>query len=173
MRLIGAASTVFVVALALAASSSGPSVAAKSGQDLRSSMRAVSTMTPEEIDSGSASSATTPSATSSCGPMCCGCTTFSRPFAPATALAVGLKVDVEALPREIVTALKGGQVDLNDPAVTVELLRLNAVVGVRGRVNRAGQLASIGITCALCHSTVDDSFASGIGRRLDGWANTT
>jgi hypothetical protein len=91
---------------------------------------------------------------------------------PTTALAVGLKVDVEALPRRLQSALRAGQVNLMDPAVTIQLLRLNAVVGVRGRVNSQGQLASIGVTCALCHSTVDDSFAAGIGRRLDGWANT-
>jgi mono/diheme cytochrome c family protein len=90
---------------------------------------------------------------------------------PATALAVGLKVDVEALPPEVIAALRAGQVDLTDPAVTIELLRLNAVVGVKGTVNDAGQLTTIGITCALCHSSVDDSFAPGIGRRLDGWAN--
>ena len=91
---------------------------------------------------------------------------------PATALQVGLKVDSEALPAELIAALRAGEVDLTSPAVTVELLRLNAVVGVKGSVDRAGQLTSIGITCALCHSTVDDSFAPGIGRRLDGWANT-
>src|SRR5688572_23647150 len=91
---------------------------------------------------------------------------------PATALAVGLKVDVDALPRAVIAALKAGTVDLTDPGVTVELLRLNAVVGVRGRVNNAGELTSVGITCALCHSTVDNSFTTGIGRRLDGWANT-
>jgi hypothetical protein len=91
---------------------------------------------------------------------------------PATALSVGLKVDVEALPAEVIAALRAGQVDLNDPAVTVELLRLNAVVGVRGSVNDSGQLTSIGITCALCHSSVDDSLTDGVGRRLDGWANT-
>jgi mono/diheme cytochrome c family protein len=91
---------------------------------------------------------------------------------PATALAVGLKVDVEALPPEIIAALQAGQVDLANPAVTIELLRLNAVVGVRGTVNVAGQLTRVGITCALCHSTVDSSFTVGIGRRLDGWANT-
>ena len=90
---------------------------------------------------------------------------------PKTALSVGLKVDVDALPRRIVAALRAGDVDLTDPAVTVELLRLNAVVGVKGRVNDSGQLTSIGITCALCHSTVDDSLTTGIGRRLDGWAN--
>jgi hypothetical protein len=90
---------------------------------------------------------------------------------PETALSVGLKVDVEALPRRTIAALRAGDVDLKDPAVTVELLRLNAVVGVRGRVDDTGQLTSIGITCALCHSTVDDSLTPGIGRRLDGWAN--
>ena len=91
---------------------------------------------------------------------------------PATALAVGLKVDVEALPAALVDALARGQVDLANPAVTVELLRLNAVVGVRGTVSAAGALTRVGITCALCHSSVDDSFAAGIGKRLDGWANT-
>jgi hypothetical protein len=90
---------------------------------------------------------------------------------PATALAVGLKVDVNALPAELIAALKAGEVDLTNPAVTTELLRLNAVVGVAGQVS-AGQLTSVGVTCALCHSTVDDSFAPGIGKRLDGWANT-
>src|SRR5688572_2395649 len=89
---------------------------------------------------------------------------------PATALAVGLKVDVDALPRAIVEALRAKKVDLTDPAVTMELLRLNAVVGVIGKVND-GKLTSIGITCALCHSNVDDSLTKGIGKRLDGWAN--
>jgi mono/diheme cytochrome c family protein len=91
---------------------------------------------------------------------------------PADALAVGLKVDLEALPKSIVAALRAGKVDLTDPAVTVELLRLNAVVGLKGAVSRSGQLTRVGITCALCHSSVDNSFAPGIGRRLDGWANT-
>ena len=91
---------------------------------------------------------------------------------PATALAVGLKVDVEALPAPVIDALKNGQVDLNNPAVTIELLRLNAVVGVRGTVSQAGELTSVGVTCALCHSSVDDSFTKGIGKRMDGWANT-
>jgi cytochrome c5 len=90
---------------------------------------------------------------------------------PATALAVGLKVDVDALPQSVTDALGRGQVDLTDPAVTVELLRLNAVVGVKGTVNATGHLTKVGITCALCHSSVDDSFAPGIGKRLDGWAN--
>jgi hypothetical protein len=84
-----------------------------------------------------------------------------------------LKVDADALPRPLVTALRAGEVDLTDPAVTIELLRLNAVVGVRGTVSATGALTRLGITCALCHSTVDNSLADGIGRRLDGWANTT
>jgi hypothetical protein len=93
---------------------------------------------------------------------------------PATALSVGLKVDVEALPRSITDALEAGEVDLTDPAVTIQLLKLNAVVGLVGNVVGANDtLASVGVTCALCHSTVDDSFAPGIGKRLDGWANTT
>ena len=90
---------------------------------------------------------------------------------PVDALGVGLKVDVDALPPALITALQAGDVDLTNPAVTIELLRLNAVVGVMGRVNGAGKLKSIGITCALCHSTVDNSFTTGIGKRLDGWAN--
>ena len=90
---------------------------------------------------------------------------------PTTALAVGLKVDVRALPATLIKALRRDEVDLTDPAVTVELIRLNAVVGIQGSVDQ-GQLTKVGITCALCHSTVDDSVAPGIGRRLDGWANT-
>ena len=90
---------------------------------------------------------------------------------PKTALAVGLKVDVEALPRDLIRALRKGQVDLDSSATTLALLRLNAVVGLTGFFNTNGTLKSIGIQCALCHSTVDDSFAPGIGHRLDGWAN--
>ncbi len=90
---------------------------------------------------------------------------------PATALSVGLKVDVRALPPAVIEALKAGKVNLDDPAVTMTLLRLNAVVGVMGKVNEAGQLTRVGITCALCHSTVDNSLTTGIGRRLDGWPN--
>lgn len=90
---------------------------------------------------------------------------------PATALSVGLKVDVDALPAQVTAALRAGQIDLTNPAVTSELLRLNAVVGLKGEVNQNGQVTSLGITCALCHSTVDNSFARGIGKRLDGWAN--
>ncbi len=90
---------------------------------------------------------------------------------PKTALSVGLKVDVEALPRTLVKSLEKGQVNLDDPGTTLALLRLNAVLGVRGFFGRSDRLTSVGIQCALCHSTVDDSFAPGFGRRLDGWAN--
>jgi hypothetical protein len=91
---------------------------------------------------------------------------------PATALSVGLKVDSAALPRSLIRSLRAGEVDLNDPANTLALLQLNAVVGVKGIFDASGQtLTSVGIQCALCHSTVDDSFAPGIGRRLDGWPN--
>jgi mono/diheme cytochrome c family protein len=87
---------------------------------------------------------------------------------PLTALGVGLKVDVDALPQEVLDGF--GDLDLEDPATTVELLRLGAVVGVIGQVE-GDVLVRVGITCALCHSTVDDSFDDGIGHRLDGWAN--
>jgi hypothetical protein len=90
---------------------------------------------------------------------------------PKTALAVGLKVDVNALPPSLRQALAEGQVDLDDPATTLALLKLNSVVGVKGFFNDEGTLRSMGITCAFCHSTVDDSFAPGIGHRLDGWPN--
>jgi hypothetical protein len=90
---------------------------------------------------------------------------------PATALAVGLKVDVDALPASLIRALKEGKVNLSDPAITLALLKLDSVVGVTGHFNSRGQLSSMGIQCAFCHSTVDDSFAPGIGHRLDGWAN--
>ncbi|HEX8091044.1 MAG TPA: hypothetical protein VF762_19475, partial [Blastocatellia bacterium] len=90
---------------------------------------------------------------------------------PKTALAVGLKVDLEALPNSVVKDLKKSRVNLDDPAVTLALLKLNAVVGVKGFFNQEGALRSVGISCALCHTTVDDSFAPGIGKRLDGWAN--
>jgi hypothetical protein len=92
---------------------------------------------------------------------------------PRTALAVGLKVDAAALPPRLVQALRQGRLDLDDPAVTVDLLRLNAVIGVTGVFDDGNRLRSVGIQCALCHSTVDDSLAPGAGRRLDGWANRT
>lgn len=88
---------------------------------------------------------------------------------PRTALSLGLKVDSNALPHQLRNQLVRGSVDLDDPATTLALLQLNAVVGVRGFFT-GERLTSVGITCALCHSTVDDSLAPGIGRRLDGWA---
>lgn len=92
-------------------------------------------------------------------------------LSPRAALSLGLKVDAEALPASLVKQLKKGEVNLEDPATTVALLKLDAVVGVKGFFDGRGQLVSVGIQCALCHSTVDDSLAPGIGRRLDGWAN--
>lgn len=93
---------------------------------------------------------------------------------PATALSVGLKVDMDALPAAVVEGIRDGSVDLRSPATTVALLKLNAVVGIQGTVetvNGADKLTHVGITCALCHSTVDNAFAPGIGKRLDGWPN--
>jgi hypothetical protein len=90
---------------------------------------------------------------------------------PNTALGVGLKVDVDALPPQLVQALKNGKVNLDDPATTLALLKLNSVLGVTGHFNEKGTLSSMGIQCAFCHSTVDNSLAPGIGHRLDGWAN--
>src|SRR5690606_35030116 len=94
-----------------------------------------------------------------------------RTVSPRTALAVGLKVDEEKLPANLKAAIARGAVNLDDPKVTQALLQLNAVVGVTGFFDRGKNLTSIGIQCSLCHSTVDDSFAPGIGKRLDGWAN--
>jgi cytochrome c peroxidase len=90
---------------------------------------------------------------------------------PKTALTVGLKVDATKIPAKVAAAIKAGKVNLNDPATTLALLKLNAVVGVKGYFDKRGDLASMGITCALCHSTVDNSFAPGIGKRRDGWPN--
>jgi mono/diheme cytochrome c family protein len=90
---------------------------------------------------------------------------------PTAALGLGLKVDVLALPTSVKRALRRGEIDLEDPATTVTLLKLGAVVGLVGKVNENGLLTRVGTTCALCHSTVDNSFAPGIGRRLDGWPN--
>jgi len=91
---------------------------------------------------------------------------------PATALAVGLKVDIDAIPRNIQQHIRLGKVDLGAPALTLTLLELDAVVGVKATLgdDRNG-IRKLGVTCALCHSTVDDSFAPGIGHRLDGWPN--
>jgi hypothetical protein len=103
---------------------------------------------------------------------------------PKLALTVGLKIDSDALPDNLLEQLKHGSVNLNDPAVTVQLLKLNAVVGITGKFDSGGALQSMGIQCALCHSTVDNSqpaLCAGlvqpnpgtgcIGHRLDGWAN--
>ena len=93
---------------------------------------------------------------------------------PTTALSVGLKVDADALPERIKRAIGSGALDLKSPQTTLRLLELDAVVGLKGRVDvehGVRKLKRLGITCALCHSTVDDSLASGIGRRLDGWPN--
>jgi hypothetical protein len=103
---------------------------------------------------------------------------------PRTALAVGLKIDVDALPGKLPEQLERGAINLDDPRVTLALLRLNAVIGVTGSFTPRGALQSVGIQCALCHSTVDDSnlaLCRGVltpnagtgcvGHRLDGWAN--
>jgi hypothetical protein len=93
---------------------------------------------------------------------------------PTTALEVGLKVDTDSLPPAVVSGIQDGTISLTDPATTVVLLKLNAVVGIKGTVqtvNGTDTLVQVGVTCALCHSTVDDSFSEGIGKRLDGWPN--
>jgi hypothetical protein len=92
-------------------------------------------------------------------------------LSPQMALALGLKVDAQALPQALQQQIRAGRVDLTNPATTLVLLQLQAVVGLTGFFNSNGSLKSIGIQCALCHSTVDNSFATGIGARLDGWAN--
>ncbi|HEY7207338.1 MAG TPA: hypothetical protein VH416_03780 [Gaiellaceae bacterium] len=92
-------------------------------------------------------------------------------ISPKQALALGLKVDAAVIPAKVAAAIKAGKVNLDDPAVTLTLLKLNAVVGIKAFFNGKGGLSSIGVTCAVCHSTVDDSFAPGIGQRLDGWPN--
>jgi hypothetical protein len=96
---------------------------------------------------------------------------FGPGVSPKTALAVGLKVDADALPANVIAGIQSGAISLDNPATTITLLKLNAVVGVKGNFNAEEKLQSIGITCASCHSTVDDSFAPGIGKRLDGWPN--
>jgi hypothetical protein len=91
-------------------------------------------------------------------------------ISPKQALALGLKVDMTSLPNQVVQDIQKGRISLDDPATTVALLKLDAVVGVRAFFPAGGK-PSMGITCAICHSTVDDAFAPGIGRRLDGWPN--
>src|ERR1051326_341451 len=90
---------------------------------------------------------------------------------PKTALSVGLKVDMDAVPADVAAALKAGRVNLDDPASTMLLLKANAVVGVTGRFDANGNMTSLGVQCAFCHSSVDDAFAAGIGHRRDGWPN--
>src|SRR6266700_921378 len=92
-------------------------------------------------------------------------------LSPRAALSLGLKVDVGNLSAAIINQLKNNHVNLNDPAVTLFLLKRNAVVGLNGSFNPNGSLRSVGISCSLCHSTVDNSLTFGIGHRLDGWAN--
>jgi hypothetical protein len=97
---------------------------------------------------------------------------IGKGVSPATGLSVGLKVDIDAIPKKIQRAIARGDVNLDDPAVTLALLQLDAVVGVKATLSYDGNsIQRMGITCALCHSTVDNSFAPGIGHRLDGWAN--
>src|SRR5262249_16923908 len=93
-----------------------------------------------------------------------------KSLTPATALALGLKVDAQALSPSLVNAIKHGRVNLNDPAVTLQLIQQNAVLGVVGTFNN-NTLTKVGFTCALCHSTVDDSVGPGIGARIDGLGN--
>jgi cytochrome c peroxidase len=90
---------------------------------------------------------------------------------PKTALALGLKVDADALPVQVLNRLRKGQINLDDVGVTLTLLKNDAVVGVKGFFNPDGSLRSVGLSCAVCHSTVNDSVAPGVGQRLDGWAN--
>lgn len=98
-------------------------------------------------------------------------TVIENSVSPQTALSVGLKVDEDALPPSVVAGIQNGTIDLNSPATTVALIKLNAVVGVVGTVDASNHLTSMGVSCALCHSTVDNSFAPGIGHRLDGYPN--
>jgi hypothetical protein len=92
-------------------------------------------------------------------------------LSPSQALDLGLKVDSENLPPAVVAEIKEGKINLNDPAVTVQLVKANAVLGIVGSFNPDGSLSSVGLTCAVCHSTVDNSVAFGVGKRIDGLAN--
>ena len=151
MRLIGAASTVFLLAFILAVSGPGRTVTANphDGQQIFR----FDTLGSEQLWTDVLQMHD-----------------VVENVSPQFAVEVlGLKVDVQALPRSVTKAIEAG-LDLTDPAVTRQLLTLNAIVGVIGTVS-GDQITSIGITCALCHSTVDNSFAVGIGRRLDGWPN--
>jgi len=90
---------------------------------------------------------------------------------PRQALALGLKIDSAALPPAVIQAIQNGTVNLDDPMVTLLLIKLKAVLGVVGFFNGSGTLSSVGLTCAVCHSTVDNSIAPSVGRRIDGLAN--
>ncbi len=166
MRFIGAASVVYVLAIGLAGS--GITAAPETASQTAASQKPVDARSPD----GQAIFRYDTFGDEQLWTDVLHMNEVVATVSPATALAVGLKVDVDALPPSIVAALEAGAVDLNDPAVTLQLLKLNAVVGLKGTIDEAGQLTKIGITCALCHSSVDDSFAPGIGRRLDGWGNT-
>jgi mono/diheme cytochrome c family protein len=101
---------------------------------------------------------------------------IEQAVSPRTALSVGLKVDADALPQAVKDGIANGTVNLDSPATTVTLIKLDAVVGIKGEVqtiNGVDRLTRVGVTCALCHSTVDNSFSAGIGKRLDGWPNRT
>lgn len=91
-------------------------------------------------------------------------------LSPQTALALGLKVDADALSSSVIEAIRRGKVNLNNPGIRLQLIRENAVLGVVGTFN-GNTLTKVGFTCALCHSTVDNSIAPGIGNRIDGLAN--
>ena len=90
---------------------------------------------------------------------------------PKAALQLGLKVDMDALPSALVDQIKAGKVDMDDPSTTLSLIKLNAVLGVVGTFDTGGRMTKVGLTCAVCHSTVDDAFAPGIGHRQDGFGN--
>lgn len=90
---------------------------------------------------------------------------------PKAALSAGLKVDMDALPADLVEKVKKAQVNLDDPATTLALIKLDSVLGVKGTFNQDGSLKAVGLSCAVCHSTVDDALMPGIGHRLDGWPN--
>jgi hypothetical protein len=151
MRLIGTAAGVFLLTLVLGISQPGPFASAPQ-LDGRAVCR-FDTFDDEQLWTGALRLHET-----------------LQTLTPAAALGLGLKVDADALPPPVIKALASGQLDVNDPRVTRRLLELNAVVGVVAKVS-GDRVKSVGITCALCHSTVDDSLAPGIGRRLDGWPN--
>jgi hypothetical protein len=151
MRLIGTAAAAFLLTLALGTSDPGP-FASTPHEDGRAIFR-FDTFGDEQLWTDTLRLHET-----------------VQTLTPAAALSLGLKVDADALPPPVIKALTSGQLDVNDARVTRRLLEMNAVVGVVGKVVD-DRVKSVGITCALCHSTVDDSLAPGIGRRLDGWAN--